>query len=197
MIGIKGAVTQNRKFHQLDACALEIKNGEVVVFCGPTGSGQSTLMKAGVDQDALQVDGTMVSMKTDATVKSMKFRSRFGMVFQNFESFPQFTVVENLTLSQVRALGRSKDEAYRTAHVLLDRVGLLAYADKFPRELSGGQRRRVAIASALAAEPIAMVFDESSSVFDLSTDDKALEVITELAENGVTMICVHPRMEVC
>src|SRR4051794_28089231 len=137
-------------FQVLSECSTSVARGDVVVVCGPSGSGKSTLIKTvnGLEpfqQGAIRVDGVSVGdPKTDLS----KLRSRIGMVFQNFELFPHLSVRENLTLAQVKVLGRSLDEATGRGLKYLDRVGLLAHQDKFPSQLSGGQQQRVAIARA-------------------------------------------------
>jgi len=155
-------------FHVLKGCSLEVERGEVIVICGPSGSGKSTLIKCvnalePVDTGRILVDGT------DVTAKGTKLplvRARIGMVFQHFELFPHKTVIENLMLGQIKVLNRSRDAAREKAESLLERVGLVDQAEKYPVALSGGQQQRVAIARALAMDPIAMCFDEPTSALD-------------------------------
>jgi glutamate/aspartate transport system ATP-binding protein len=123
-----------------------------------------------------------------------KLRAHVGMVFQNFELFPHMRITENLTIGQIKVLGRSKDEARDKGLKLLDRVGLKAHANKFPGELSGGQQQRVAIARALAMDPICMLFDEPTSALDPEMINEVLDVMVELAKEGMTMMCVTHEM---
>lgn len=181
----------------LKDCNLDIKKGEVVVICGPSGSGKSTLIKCinGLEPfqtGEIKIDGISLNIKSK---NISQLRSRLGMVFQNFELFPHLTVMENLTLAQVKVLKRSKKEACQKSLGLLDRVGLLDQQNKFPSELSGGQQQRVAIARALCMDPIAMLFDEPTSALDPEMTGEVLDVMTGLAhEDGMTMICVTHEM---
>jgi glutamate/aspartate transport system ATP-binding protein len=180
----------------LNGCTTSIKKGEVVVVCGPSGSGKSTLIKTINALEPFQkgeifVDGQAVhDPKTDLP----KLRSRVGMVFQNFELFPHLSVTENLTLAQLRVLGRNKDEARTHGLKYLDRVGLMAHKDKFPGQLSGGQQQRVAIARALSMDPIAMLFDEPTSALDPEMVGEVLDCMTSLAQDGMTMMVVTHEM---
>lgn len=180
----------------LKDCSLAIEKGEVVVVCGPSGSGKSTLIKCvnalePFQEGAIVVDGVHLSApKTDLP----KLRSRIGMVFQHFELFPHLTIAENLCLAQEKVLKRPKAEALAKGLKLLDRVGLLAHKDKFPGQLSGGQQQRVAIARALAMDPIAMLFDEPTSALDPEMVNEVLDVMTELAKEGMTMMVVTHEM---
>jgi glutamate/aspartate transport system ATP-binding protein len=173
-----------------------VKKGEVVVVCGPSGSGKSTLIKTvnGLEpfqKGEIDVDGISVGdPKTDLP----KLRSRCGMVFQHFELFPHLTVTENLTLAQIRVLGRSKDDALARGLKYLERVGLSAHKDKFPGQLSGGQQQRVAIARALSMDPIVMLFDEPTSALDPEMVGEVLDVMVQLAQEGMTMMCVTHEM---
>src|SRR5471030_2086587 len=130
----------------------------------------------------------------DKKTNLSKLRSKVGMVFQHFELFPHLTIVQNLTLAQIKVLSRSKDEAAAKALKLLDRVGLSAHADKFPGQLSGGQQQRVAIARALSMDPIAMLFDEPTSALDPEMINEVLDVMVELEQEGMTMMCVTHEM---
>jgi glutamate/aspartate transport system ATP-binding protein len=173
-----------------------VKKGDVVVVCGPSGSGKSTLIKTvnGLEpfqKGEITVDGVSVG---DPKTNLSKLRSRIGMVFQNFELFPHMSVEKNLTLAQVKVLGRSEDEARAKGLKLLDRVGLLAHKDKFPGQLSGGQQQRVAIARALSMDPIAMLFDEPTSALDPEMINEVLDVMVELAKEGMTMMVVTHEM---
>ncbi len=183
-------------FQVLTDCSTRVAKGEVVVVCGPSGSGKSTLIKCvnalePFQQGEILVDGISVGdPKTDLP----KLRSRVGMVFQHFELFPHLSITENLAIAQVKVLGRSQDEARAKGLKLLERVGLKAHADKFPSQLSGGQQQRVAIARALAMDPIAMLFDEPTSALDPEMINEVLDVMTELAQEGMTMMCVTHEM---
>ena len=183
-------------FQVLTDCSTEVKKGEVVVVCGPSGSGKSTLIKTvnglePVQQGEITVDGIVVNdKKTDLA----KLRSRVGMVFQHFELFPHLSIIENLTLAQVKVLKRVKAPAREKALKLLERVGLSAHANKFPAQLSGGQQQRVAIARALCMDPIAMLFDEPTSALDPEMINEVLDVMVELANEGMTMMVVTHEM---
>ncbi|KVE88627.1 amino acid ABC transporter ATP-binding protein, partial [Burkholderia cepacia] len=170
--------------------------GEVVVVCGPSGSGKSTLIKTvnGLEpfqQGEILVNGQSVG---DKKTNLSKLRSKVGMVFQHFELFPHLSITENLTLAQIKVLGRGKDEANEKGLKLLDRVGLKAHAHKFPGQLSGGQQQRVAIARALSMDPIAMLFDEPTSALDPEMINEVLDVMVELAQEGMTMMVVTHEM---
>jgi glutamate/aspartate transport system ATP-binding protein len=183
-------------FQVLRDCTTRVARGEVVVVCGPSGSGKSTLIKAvnGLEpfqQGTIQVDGTSVG---DPATHLPALRARIGMVFQNFELFPHLSVRDNLTLAQVKVLKRSRDEATANGLKYLDRVGLLAHQDKFPAQLSGGQQQRVAIARALAMDPVAMLFDEPTSALDPEMVGEVLDVMTGLAQDGMTMMVVTHEM---
>ncbi|TMG71739.1 MAG: amino acid ABC transporter ATP-binding protein [Betaproteobacteria bacterium] len=196
MISIQNVSKWYGSFQVLTGCSTEVKNGEVVVVCGPSGSGKSTLIKCvnGLEpfqKGGITVDGISVGdPKTDLP----RLRSRIGMVFQNFELFPHMTVMRNLTLAQVKVLGRSLDEATQKGLKLLERVGLAAHRDKYPGQLSGGQQQRVAIARALAMDPIAMLFDEPTSALDPEMINEVLDVMVELAREGMTMMVVTHEM---
>jgi glutamate/aspartate transport system ATP-binding protein len=177
-------------------CTTRVARGDVVVVCGPSGSGKSTLIKTvnGLEpfqQGTIRVDGTSVG---DPATRLPALRARIGMVFQNFELFPHLSVRDNLTLAQVKVLNRSRDEATANGLTYLDRVGLLAHQDKFPAQLSGGQQQRVAIARALAMDPVAMLFDEPTSALDPEMVGEVLDVMTGLAQEGMTMRVVTHEM---
>ena len=180
----------------LNNCTTSINKGEVVVVCGPSGSGKSTLIKTINALEPFQrgqifVDGQAVhDPKTDLP----KLRSRVGMVFQNFELFPHLSVTENLTLAQMKVLGRKPDEARTHGLKYLDRVGLMLHKDKFPGQLSGGQQQRVAIARALSMDPIAMLFDEPTSALDPEMVGEVLDCMMDLAKEGMTMMVVTHEM---
>ena len=196
MIEFKGVSKWYGSFQVLTDCTTSISKGEVVVVCGPSGSGKSTLIKCANGLEPFQkgeilVDGVSVGARgTDLP----KLRSRIGMVFQHFELFPHLSITDNLTLGQVRVLGRSRDEALDKGMKLLERVGLTAQAQKFPGQLSGGQQQRVAIARALAMDPIAMLFDEPTSALDPEMVSEVLDVMVGLAKEGMTMMVVTHEM---
>lgn len=183
-------------FQVLNGCTTSVAKGEVVVVCGPSGSGKSTLIKTvnGLEpfqEGTITVDGVSVGgEKTDLP----KLRSQIGMVFQNFELFPHLSIIENIKLAQLKVLNRDDDEAKKRGMALLDRVGLADQANKFPAELSGGQQQRVAIARGLAMDPIAMLFDEPTSALDPEMINEVLDVMTELANEGMTMMVVTHEM---
>ena len=196
MISIKNISKWYGSFQVLTDCTTEVTKGEVVVVCGPSGSGKSTLIKCVNMLEPFQkgdiiVDGISVG---DKKTNLAKLRSRIGMVFQNFELFPHLSITENLTLAQIKVLGRGKEEATEKGLKLLDRVGLKAQAAKFPGQLSGGQQQRVAIARALAMDPIAMLFDEPTSALDPEMINEVLDVMVELAKEGMTMMVVTHEM---
>jgi glutamate/aspartate transport system ATP-binding protein len=196
MISIKNVSKWYADFQVLTDCSTEVKKGEVIVVCGPSGSGKSTLIKCvnalePFQQGDIVVDGTSIA---EPKTNLPKLRSRVGMVFQHFELFPHLSVSENLCIAQVKVLGRSKDEAQEKALKLLDRVGLLAHAHKHPGQLSGGQQQRVAIARALAMDPVVMLFDEPTSALDPEMVNEVLDVMVQLAQEGMTMMCVTHEM---
>ena len=196
MISIQNISKWYGTFQVLKGCSTEVAKGEVVVVCGPSGSGKSTLIKCvnalePFQQGDVTVNGISVSdPKTDLP----KLRSQIGMVFQHFELFPHMTVTENLTLAQMKVLGRSRDAANKKAQALLKRVGMEAHAEKFPGQLSGGQQQRVAIARGLAMDPIAMLFDEPTSALDPEMINEVLDVMVGLAHDGMTMMVVTHEM---
>ncbi len=196
MISMRNVSKWYGGFQVLKDCSTEVAKGQVVVVCGPSGSGKSTLIKCVNALEPFQrgevlVDGVSVGAKgTDLP----KLRARVGMVFQHFELFPHMRVTDNLTLAQIKAIGRSKGEATDRAMKLLERVGLTAHAHKYPGELSGGQQQRVAIARALAMDPIAMLFDEPTSALDPEMINEVLDVMVQLAQEGMTMMVVSHEM---
>ena len=196
MISISNVSKWYGQFQVLADCTTDVKKGEVVVVCGPSGSGKSTLIKTvnGLEpfqQGEILVNGQSVG---DKKTNLSKLRSKVGMVFQHFELFPHLSITENLTLAQIKVLGRGKDEANEKGLKLLDRVGLKAHAHKFPGQLSGGQQQRVAIARALSMDPIAMLFDEPTSALDPEMINEVLDVMVELAQEGMTMMVVTHEM---
>ena len=196
MIELQNVSKWYGSFQVLTDCSTSIQKGEVVVICGPSGSGKSTLIKTINALEPFQggeitVDGISLH---DPKTNLPTLRSRVGMVFQHFELFPHLSVTENLTLAQMRVLGRSADEAKTHGLKYLERVGLMAQKDKFPGQLSGGQQQRVAIARALSMDPIVMLFDEPTSALDPEMVGEVLDVMVKLAHEGMTMCCVTHEM---
>jgi glutamate/aspartate transport system ATP-binding protein len=196
MIEIKDVSKWYGQFQVLTDCTTKVDKGDVVVVCGPSGSGKSTLIKCVNALEPFQkgdivVDGTSLS---DPKTNLPKLRARVGMVFQNFELFPHMSITQNLSFAQVRVLKRGKDEAMAKGLKYLDRVGLIKQKDKFPGQLSGGQQQRVAIARALSMDPICMLFDEPTSALDPEMVNEVLDVMVELATEGMTMMCVTHEM---
>lgn len=196
MIQIKNVSKWYGSVQVLHNCSVNIDKGDVVVVCGPSGSGKSTLIKTvnglePIQQGEIIVNGIKVN---DPQTNLPKLRSHVGMVFQHFELFPHLSVTENLTIAQVKVLGRSLDEAQTRGLKMLDRVGLMAHKDKYPGQLSGGQQQRVAIARALSMDPIVMLFDEPTSALDPEMVGEVLDVMVSLAGEGMTMMCVTHEM---
>ncbi|MFT7409181.1 MAG: glutamate/aspartate transport system ATP-binding protein [Parasphingorhabdus sp.] len=196
MIQLENVSKWYDSFQVLNNCTTSVSKGEVVVVCGPSGSGKSTLIKAvnglePVQKGRITVDGMIVS---DKKTNLNHLRARIGMVFQNFELFPHMSVLENVKLGQIKVLGRAGPESEVKAKLLLDRVGLADHANKFPSQLSGGQQQRVAIARGLAMDPIAMLFDEPTSALDPEMINDVLDVMVELANDGMTMMVVTHEM---
>lgn len=196
MIELQNVSKWYGSFQVLTDCTTSIKKGEVVVICGPSGSGKSTLIKTINALEPFQageilVDGVKLH---DPKTNLPKLRARVGMVFQHFELFPHLSITENLTLAQIKVLGRSVDEANTHGLKYLERVGLMAQKDKFPGQLSGGQQQRVAIARALSMDPIVMLFDEPTSALDPEMVGEVLDVMVKLANEGMTMCCVTHEM---
>jgi glutamate/aspartate transport system ATP-binding protein len=182
-------------FQVLKSCSVSIARGEVVVVCGPSGSGKSTLIKCvnglePFDEGEIVVDGLKVADKADLRV----LRTRIGMVFQNFELYPHLSALDNICLAPIVVLKRKRAEAETRARALLARVGLTDHASKFPLQLSGGQQQRVAIARALAMDPVVMLFDEPTSALDPEMIKEVLDVMSDLARDGMTMIVVTHEM---
>jgi glutamate/aspartate transport system ATP-binding protein len=196
MIDIKHVSKWYGPVQVLNDCSVHINKGDVAVVCGPSGSGKSTLIKTVNGLEPFQkgevfVDGVALH---DPSTDLPRLRSRVGMVFQHFELFPHLSVTENLTVAQIRVLGRSPDEARARGLKMLDRVGLMAHKDKFPGQLSGGQQQRVAIARALSMDPIVMLFDEPTSALDPEMVGEVLDVMVKLAQEGMTMMVVTHEM---
>ncbi|MBL0141159.1 MAG: amino acid ABC transporter ATP-binding protein [Betaproteobacteria bacterium] len=196
MIDLRNVSKWYGPFQVLKDCTTKVEKGEVVVVCGPSGSGKSTLIKAVNGLEPFQkgeivVNGISVGdPKTDLP----KLRAKIGMVFQNFELFPHMSITDNLAIGQRKVLGRTRDQAVEKGMKLLDRVGLLSQKDKFPGQLSGGQQQRVAIARALSMDPIAMLFDEPTSALDPEMINEVLDVMVQLAREGMTMMVVTHEM---
>lgn len=196
MISVNSVSKWYGDFQVLKNCSTQVEKGEVVVVCGPSGSGKSTLIKCvnglePFEQGEIAVNGVSVGdKKTDL----YKLRSQIGMVFQHFELFPHMSVIENISLAQIKVLGRSREQATEKSESLLNRVGLTEQAQKFSGQLSGGQQQRVAIARALAMDPIAMLFDEPTSALDPEMINEVLDVMTALAKDGMTMMVVTHEM---
>ena len=196
MIAIEAVSKWYGEVRVLTGCTTAVARGEVVVVCGPSGSGKSTLLKCvnalePFQEGQITVDGTRIR---DRATNLPRLRARVGMVFQHFELFPHLSVTDNLTLAQRKVLGRPRAEAARRGLALLDRVGLSAHAHKYPGQLSGGQQQRVAIARALAMDPIVMLFDEPTSALDPEMVGEVLDVMVELAREGMTMMVVTHEM---
>ncbi|MBL0423752.1 amino acid ABC transporter ATP-binding protein [Ramlibacter alkalitolerans] len=196
MIDIRNVSKWYGPVQVLSDCTARIDKGDVVVVCGPSGSGKSTLIKTVNGLEPIQkgeifVNGVQVN---DPKTNLPKLRSHVGMVFQHFELFPHLSVTENLTIAQVKVLGRSQDEAKARGLKMLDRVGLMAHKDKFPGQLSGGQQQRVAIARALSMDPYVMLFDEPTSALDPEMVGEVLDVMVGLAKEGMTMMVVTHEM---
>ena len=196
MIEMKNVSKWYGSFQVLKDCSTRVDKGEVVVVCGPSGSGKSTLIKCvnalePFQQGEVIIDGISVGAPdTDLP----RLRARVGMVFQHFELFPHLSIMENLTLAQIRVLRRKPEEAQLKGMALLERVGLKEQAAKFPGQLSGGQQQRVAIARALAMDPMCMLFDEPTSALDPEMINEVLDVMVQLAQEGMTMMCVTHEM---
>jgi glutamate/aspartate transport system ATP-binding protein len=196
MISMNKVSKHYGSFQVLTDCTTQVHKGEVIVVCGPSGSGKSTLIKCVNGLEPFQsgeiiVNGVSVG---DPRTNLSKLRSTVGMVFQNFELFPHMSIMDNLGIAQTKVLGRSPEQAREKAIKLLDRVGLREQAGKYPGQLSGGQQQRVAIARALAMDPICMLFDEPTSALDPEMVNEVLDVMTELAQEGMTMMCVTHEM---
>ena len=196
MISLKNISKWYGHFQVLTDCSTEVETGEVVVVCGPSGSGKSTLIKTvnglePIQQGKIQVNDILVN---DRHTNLAQLRAKVGMVFQHFELFPHLSIIENLTLAQIKVLKRHKEEARVKGLALLDRVGLSLQANKYPGQLSGGQQQRVAIARALCMDPVAMLFDEPTSALDPEMINEVLDVMVELAQDGMTMMVVTHEM---
>jgi ABC-type polar amino acid transport system ATPase subunit len=184
------------KLHVLRSVDLFVETGEVVVVCGPSGSGKSTLIRTVNGLERVQ-EGDIVVLGESITRRGVNLpglRSRVGMVFQAFNLFPHMTALENIVLAPMKVKRLSRADAEKAARALLERVGLRDKADNYPANLSGGQQQRVAIARALAMQPRIMLFDEPTSALDPEMINEVLDVMTALARDGMTMMCVTHEM---
>jgi glutamate/aspartate transport system ATP-binding protein len=196
MIDVRGVSKWYGSQQVLADCTTSVAPSEVVVVCGPSGSGKSTLIKCinglePIDKGEIIVDEVRVN---DRATNLPRLRARIGMVFQHFELFPHLSIIDNLCLAQQKVLRRSREDAVAKGTALLERVGLTEHAEKYPGQLSGGQQQRVAIARALAMDPIVMLFDEPTSALDPEMIAEVLDVMVDLARDGMTMIVVTHEM---
>ncbi len=196
MIELKNLHKSFGDVHVLRGIDLKIEKGQIVTIVGPSGSGKSTVLRC---MNLLEVptEGQVIFEGIDITDKKVnidEIRQSIGMVFQNFNLFPNMTILDNITLAPMRIKKLSKEEASKKAEALLERVGLLDKKDAYPSQLSGGQKQRIAIARALAMEPKMMLFDEPTSALDPEMVKEVLDVIKELAEEGMTMAIVTHEM---
>lgn len=196
MIEIKNVSKWYGPVQVLHQCSVTVNEGDVVVVCGPSGSGKSTLIKTvnalePFQKGEITVNGARLH---DARTNLPRMRSKVGMVFQHFELFPHLSVTENLTIGQIKVLGRNKSDALKRGLGLLERVGLSAHKDKYPGQLSGGQQQRVAIARALSMDPAVLLFDEPTSALDPEMVGEVLDVMVDLANDGMTMMVVTHEM---
>ncbi|GAB7030071.1 amino acid ABC transporter ATP-binding protein [Streptomyces sp. NPDC021749] len=196
LIELRGVNKHYGKLHVLQDIDLTVGRGEVVVVIGPSGGGKSTLCRAinrleTIESGTITLDGRPLPEEGRALAQ---LRADVGMVFQSFNLFAHRTVLDNIMLAPVKVRKKRKDEAARRARELLDRVGLASQADKYPAQLSGGQQQRVAIARALAMDPKALLFDEPTSALDPEMINEVLEVMRQLAREGMTMVVVTHEM---
>ena len=184
------------KLHVLSDVTLEVAPGEVVVVCGPSGSGKSTLIRCVNALERIQGGDIVVLGEsiTSTHVNLTRLRTQVGMVFQSFNLFPHMTALENIMLAPMKVRNVPREDAEKTARALLARVGIPDKAGNYPANLSGGQQQRVAIARALAMQPKIMLFDEPTSALDPEMINEVLEVMTDLAKSGMTMMCVTHEM---
>ena len=197
MIRLRGlSKTFDKTIHAVRDMDLDVAEGEVLVIVGPSGSGKSTVLRC-INLLEVPTTGTVTVdgfELTDTSTDIDHVRAEVGMVFQQFNLFPHLTIIQNITLAQRKVRGRSKDEAIEMAMRQLTRVGIPEKADAYPRQLSGGQQQRVAIARALAMEPRVMLFDEPTSALDPEMVKEVLDVMLELASEGMTMVVVTHEM---
>lgn len=184
------------KIKALNGVSASVNKGEVVVIIGPSGSGKSTFLRS-LNLLELPSSGSIFFNGTDIAAKNVNInvhRQKMGMVFQHFNLFPHMTILKNMTVAPVKLLGRSKEEAEAKAMQLLERVGLADRADSYPSQLSGGQKQRIAIVRALCMEPEVMLFDEPTSALDPEMVGEVLDLIKQLANEGMTMVVVTHEM---
>jgi len=196
VIEFKRATKWFGKLQVLREITLVVRAGEVVVVCGPSGSGKSTLIRCVNALEPIQ-EGELIVLGESLTrpgVNLSALRTRVGIVFQSFNLFPHMTVLQNITLAPIKVRGLTPAEAERTARALLERVRIPDKASVYPANLSGGQQQRVAIARALAMQPKIMLFDEPTSALDPEMINEVLDVMTDLAKEGMTMMCVTHEM---
>ena len=196
MIEISNVSLWYAAYKALDNISVSMARGQTMVICGPSGSGKSTLLRCingleSFQQGSISVDGVGVQ---DRTTDIYALRSRIGMVFQHFELYPHKTILENVVLAPVKVKGAPRKDAEHRGLALLDRVGVVDQAGKYPAELSGGQQQRVSIARALAMEPSVMLFDEPTSALDPEMIKEVLDVMADLAREGMTMVVVTHEM---
>ena len=197
MIKVEHIVKKFKKLKAVDDVSLEIKKGEIVCLIGPSGSGKSTVLRCinGLEkpeEGKIYIEGQLYDEKNKETYALLK--SKMGFVFQHFNLFPNMTVLENLTLAPIQVMKKTKEEAETIACEYLQRVGLLDKKDEYPNKLSGGQKQRVAIARSLCMNPEIMLFDEPTSALDPEMVIEVLEVMQELAKEGMTMVVVTHEM---
>ena len=196
LIRVRNLQKSFKDLHVLNGIDLDICHGDVVVIVGPSGSGKSTFLRC-LNRLEETTGGNIYFKDVDITARDVninKHRQKMGMVFQQFNLFPHLTIMRNLTIGPMKLLGKSKEEAEMKAQELLDRVGLGDRAYSYPNQLSGGQKQRVAIVRALCMEPEVMLFDEPTSALDPEMVGEVLEVMQELAKEGMTMVCVTHEM---
>ncbi|WP_164931209.1 amino acid ABC transporter ATP-binding protein [Corynebacterium pelargi] len=196
MISLRGVNKHFGDYHALRNINLEIPSRQVVVLLGPSGSGKSTLCRTinrleTIDEGEIRINGELLPEEGKDLAK---LRAEVGMVFQQFNLFSHMTILDNVTLAPIKVRGKSKEAARKRAMELLERVGIAQQAEKYPAQLSGGQQQRVAIARALAMDPKVMLFDEPTSALDPEMINEVLEVMDDLAREGMTMVCVTHEM---
>lgn len=196
MIEVKNLKKSFGDLEVLKGITKTIKKGEVVVIIGPSGSGKSTFLRClnlleDITEGSVSLDGQVIN---DPATDINKIRQKMGMVFQHFNLFPHFTILENITYAPIKLGKMNKEQANERAHELLQRVGLDDKADAYPVQLSGGQKQRVAIARSLAMDPEVMLFDEPTSALDPEMVGEVLDVMKSLADSGMTMIIVTHEM---
>ena len=189
-------IYNNGAIHALDGISTEVKKGEVVVIIGPSGSGKSTFLRSlnlleVPSSGSIEFEGVNIM---DKSVNINKLRMKMGMVFQHFNLFPNMTIIENMTLAPIKLLHKTKEEAEKIALELLNKVQLPDRAKSYPSQLSGGQKQRIAIVRALAMSPEVLLFDEPTSALDPEMVGEVLDVMKDLAKQGMTMICVTHEM---